>query len=151
MTSEENKEIARTHTTGVWNEQNLDLIDELYSPDYVGHWFQVDGSDSDRAALKAFIQAMLAAFPDFEMTIDFIHADEDFVTTGVTATGTHDGELMGIQPTGGTLRDMPAQITNRIEDGRVVEGWATWDALGMMQTLGVVPEDVSQAAPSADD
>lgn len=151
MTKEENKESARRFIEEGWNDRNLDLIDELYSPDYVGHWFQVDGEDADRDALKTFIGAMHEAFPDLEMTIDFIHGEGDLVTTGVTAEGTHDGELMGIPPTGTTIRTLPAHITNRYEDGQVVEGWATWDALGMMQSIGVLPEDVSQAAPSADD
>lgn len=151
MTHAENEEIARRYIREVWNEGDLALIDELFSPSYVGHWFEMDGSDADRAALREFIRTMREAFPDFEGTIEFLLADEDYVTIGITATGTHDGEFMGVPPTGATLRDMPAHITHRMEDGQIVEGWATWDALGMMQTLGVLPEDVSQAAPSADD
>lgn len=151
MTTAENKETARRFIEEAWNDQNLDLIDEFYSPEYVGHWFQVGDGDADRETLTAFMEGMHAAFPDFEMSIEFIHGEGDYVTTGVTADGTHDGELMGIPPTGEPIRGLPAHITGRFEDGQIVEGWATWDALGMMQSIGVLPEDLSQAAPAADD
>lgn len=153
MTSSENKEIARRFVNEVWNDQDLDVVDELYSPDYVGHWFQPGGADADRGTLKGFIHEVHEGFPDYRMDIEFIHAEDDLVTVGFTSEGTHEGEFMGIPPgdadTAG--RPIPGHVTSRIDDGTVVEGWATWDALGLLQGLGVIPEDLEQAAPAADD
>jgi hypothetical protein len=60
---------------------------------------------------------------------------------------------MGIPPgeaeTAG--RPIPGHVTFRIDGGQIVEGWATWDALGLLQGLGVIPEDLEQAVPAADD
>jgi predicted ester cyclase len=92
-------------------------------------------------------------FPDYEMRIEFVLADDDLVTVGFTGHGTHEGEFMGIPPgeTPASIRPTPGHMTMRIEDGRVVEGWSTWDALGLLQELGVVPEDLEQASLAADD
>ena len=153
MPAEENKEVARRFVDEVWNEQNLDVVDELYSPDYVGHWFLPGGEDADRSAVKEFIGSVHDGFPDYHMDIEFIHGEGDLVTVGFTGGGTHEGEFMGIPPGAaeGSGRPIPGQVTLRFEDGQVAEGWATWDALGLLQEMGVLPTDLSQVAPAADD
>lgn len=154
MTPEENAAIARRIVREGWNEQNLDVVDELYSEGYVGHWFLPGGDDADRESLKGFMRAVFHGFPDCRMDIEFVHADAEYVTVGFTGAGTHEGEFMGIAPreqVGEIERPTPGHITSRIEDGQVVEGWATWDALGLMQGLGVIPEDLEAMATAADD
>jgi predicted ester cyclase len=153
MSNAQNEEIARRFVKEVWNEQKLDVVDELYSPDYVGHWFLPGGETADRESAKEFIRSVHRGFPDYEMNIEFLHASDDEVTVGFTGSGTHEGEFMGIPPEATTPMggSIPGQITMHIEDGRVVEGWATWDALGMLQALGVVPTEMGEVPPSADD
>ena len=153
MSSEDNKEIARRLVKEGWNEQNLDVVDELYAPEYVGHWFLPGGGDADRESLKGFMRGVFQGFPDYQMEIEFIHADDDHVTVGFSGGGTHEGEFMGISPgeQAELGRPIPGHITSRIEDGQIVEGWATWDALGLLQELGVIPKDLEEAAPVADD
>jgi predicted ester cyclase len=63
---------------------------------------------------------------------------DDFVTTRYTSTGTHKGELRGIAATNKTFR-VEGVVINRISRGRIAESWVMWDALGLMQQLGVVP------------
>jgi steroid delta-isomerase-like uncharacterized protein len=79
------------------------------------------------------------AFPEIQMTVEDLIAEGDKVVTRWTARGTHQGELMGIPPSGN-----PVEVTgitiDRIEGGKVVETWANYDALGMMQQVGAVPE-----------
>ena len=153
MTTQENKALVRRFVREVWNEQHRDRIDELYSPDYVGHWYQLGGADVDREGLKAFVREVHRGFPDFRMDVEFIHGEDDLVTVGFTSSGTHEGEFMGISP-GGTETGggaTPGHLTSRIEDGEIVEGWATWDALGLLQGLGVIPGDLAKVAPAADD
>jgi predicted ester cyclase len=55
-----------------------------------------------------------------------------------TTRGTHKGELMGIPTTGKSVVVTGIDIFH-ISSGKVVESWANWDALGMMQQLGVIP------------
>lgn len=153
MTPAENKRIANRVVDEVWNDQRVDRIDELYSPDYVGHWFRVDGEDADREAAKEFVREILEAFPDYEMNAEFVHADEEFATVGFSGSGTSTGQFMGI-PVEEDLavdRPIPGHMTFRIEDGTIAEGWATWDALGLLQGLGIVPTDLREAMPAADD
>jgi SnoaL-like polyketide cyclase len=66
-------------------------------------------------------------------------AEGDMVATRWTARGTHQGELMGIPPSGNRV-EVPGTTISRIEGGKVAEEWDNYDALGMMQAIGAVPE-----------
>ncbi|HVD58831.1 MAG TPA: ester cyclase, partial [Thermoleophilaceae bacterium] len=61
------------------------------------------------------------------------------VATRWTARGTHDGDLMDIAPTGKQAKVSGLTIS-RLANGKVIEDYTNWDAFGMMQQLGVVPE-----------
>jgi hypothetical protein len=78
-------------------------------------------------------------------SIDIQIAEGDMVATRFTSRGTHRGVFMGVEPTNKELSWTGITI-DRISEGRIVESWANWDMLGMMQQLGVVaepgPEDV---------
>lgn len=156
MTIEDNKAITRRTVDEMWNEQNLDIVDELYSPEYVGHWYLPEGESEGREELKGFVSEVFRGFPDYEMHIEFIHAEDDLVTYGFTGEGTHEGEFMGISPEdteGGPTeeRPVPGHVTCRIEEGAIVEGWSTWDALGLLQSLGVLPTDLQRSSSADDD
>jgi predicted ester cyclase len=150
-TADTNAELIRRIVDEAWNEQNLEVVDELYSPEYVGHWFLPGGAEADRGSLKGFMRAVFEGFPDYRMDVAFLHADEEYATVGFTGHGTHEGEFMGIPADGAEIgRPIPGQITSRIEDGQIVEGWATWDALGMLQAVGAVPTDLEEGLPAED-
>ncbi len=72
------------------------------------------------------------------MTIEDLTAEGDRVVLRWTARGTNTGEMMGMPAT-----DKPATVTgmflNRFAGGKMVEGWGNFDALGMLQQLGVIP------------
>ena len=59
------------------------------------------------------------------------------MTTRYTATGTHKGELRGIAPTNKAIK-VEGMVINRISRGRIAESWVNWDALGLIEQLGVV-------------
>lgn len=124
----------------VWNERKLDAIDELFAPDYTGHWFAPGGATVDRDGLREFIKTIHGGFSDFRMDIEFIVAEDDMVTVGFVGTGTHDGTFMDI-PATGVKGSTPGIMAQRIENGKAVEGYAVWDALGLLQQVGVVPEE----------
>ena len=89
------------------------------------------------------------AFPDSYFTIEDMMAEGEKVATRKTFHGTHQGESMGILPTGQQVSMGLIDIV-RIADGRVVEHWSMADNLGMMQQLGIVPlpGDMEEASPT---
>jgi steroid delta-isomerase-like uncharacterized protein len=129
----------------VWNGREYDLIEEMHTASFVGHWIDPMGGDLDLDGLEAFIRTAHEGFSDFEMTVEFVRVDEDTVTAGFTVSGTHDGEYMGIPPTGEPGNTHGIWV-HRYEDGKIAEAWASWDALGQLQQLGVVPETFTLAA-----
>jgi predicted ester cyclase len=81
---------------------------------------------------------LLPAFPDLNITIEDQIAEGDKVVTRWVGRGTQQGELQGIPPTGKQATTSGIAI-DRIVSGKLVETWDQFDALGMMQQLGVVP------------
>ena len=84
------------------------------------------------------VEWLLSVFPDHRFDIEHIAADGETVAVLGTMVGTHEGELMGIAPTG---RRVAAQQSHwfRVVEGKLTEHWAVRDDLGMMQQLGVLP------------
>jgi steroid delta-isomerase-like uncharacterized protein len=78
------------------------------------------------------------AFPDVQLSIEDQVAEGDKVVTRWIGRGTHQGELMGVAPTGNQVR-VDGMTISRIEDGKIIEEWEIYDALGMMQQLGAIP------------
>lgn len=137
MSADANKEIVRRLGVEPW-EGSLGVIDELVAPDYVGH----DPAQPEMQGpqgIKEFVTGYLAGFPDGRITIDEQLAEGDLVATRWTGRGTHQGELMGIPPTGKQVTVSGITIS-RVKNGKVVEEWSNWDTLGMLQQLGVVPQ-----------
>lgn len=138
MSTEENKMIARRFNEAIqsyWRDGSFDALEVLVAPDFVHHG---PGLPPDLAGLKQMLPAFRTAFPDLEITIEEIMAERDKVFDRATWRATHQGELMGIPPTGKQVTVQEMHI-GRIADGKVVERWFEWDALGMMQQLGVAP------------
>jgi steroid delta-isomerase-like uncharacterized protein len=137
MTLEENKALARRAIDEVWSKGNLAVAAEVYGPNFVSHQHSHPHARDVRgvSALIEFVREFRQAFPDFRDTIDEQVAEEDKVVTRFTSTGTHRGALMGLQPTNKRASWMGIVI-DRIEDGKIVEEWVSWDLFGMMQQLG---------------
>jgi steroid delta-isomerase-like uncharacterized protein len=144
--SEENKALARRFYE-IWMEGNVDALDEVAAPDTVDHDpYNPHGQEGLEGAKKT-IAMYRDAFPDVHFTIEDQVAEGDRVVTRWTATGTHEGELMGIQPSGNKATVTGITI-DRIENGKIVEGWTSWDTLAMMQAIGAIPEQEPAAAQS---
>lgn len=139
LTGEELRGMEERFVEEVWNEGNLDHIDEMTAETYVGHWFDPSGEDVDREGLREFVSAVRTGFPDFEMHVEEVMVGDGTATVVFTTTGTHEGEFMGITPTGESVRNHGIFV-HRYEDGQHVEAWAVWDTLSMLQQLGVAPE-----------
>ena len=79
------------------------------------------------------------AFPDLQGTLEDMVGEKDKVASRLRWRGTHQGELMGVPPSGKQV-DFTMLEINRISEGKIVEGWVNFDALGMLQQIGAIPE-----------
>lgn len=136
----ENKEFVRQFEDEVWNEGNLDAIEEYLAADFVQHeptMGEVQGPDGWR---KQVAEVYLSAFSDTTHTIEDVIAEDDMVVTRVKEGGTHTGEFMGIPPTNEAFEVDGVHIA-RIEDGKIAERWVQADVMGMMEQLGVKSDE----------
>ena len=139
MSEEENKAIARRALKEIFSGQgNLEVADEIISPNFVGH-DPVSSEDSrGPEGVKEFAMMYRNAFPDVQLSVEDQVAEGDMVVTRWIARGTHQGELMGIAPTGNRVTVAGTSV-ERIVDGKIEETWDNYDALGMMQQIGAIP------------
>ena len=96
------------------------------------------GLEPGREGFKMLNVMFRSAFPDVWVDVDQIVADDDKVACRWTSTGTHQGDLFGIPPTGNKVK-VTATVWYRVEDGRLAEGWINRDDVGLMRQLGVIP------------
>jgi predicted ester cyclase len=136
MSTEENKTLARRFYEDVFNQRNLALVDELCTATHVFH--NPPTTLRGRGEFKQLLSLYITAFPDARFTVEDQIAEGDRVASRYTFRGTHQGELMGIAPTGKQVT-VTGMIINRFVDGKSDEGWLNFDALGMLQQLGVAP------------
>ncbi len=136
MSTEENKALVRRYIEEAVNKGNLAILDEVMSPDFrnpMAPSAAVPGSGVER--YKQSVAGTRAAFPDVEVTFDCMVAEGDLVAYQTTWRGTHRGVLRGIAPTGKRV-EWRATAFRRVVDGKVVEGWGTYDWLGVLEQLG---------------
>ena len=134
-TSEENARIARRYPEEVATEGRVDLIDEICTEDVIDH--SPLGDVRGREDLKAQIETLREAFGDFSATVEDTVAEGDTVAMRVTLRGVHEGEFMGVDPTG-TEVTVGNMVFTRIEDGLIAERWVQPDMLGMLTQLGAI-------------
>jgi predicted ester cyclase len=112
------------------------MVDKYYAPNWVGH---SDTGDINREQWKQFAIPLYKAFPDINFTIEDIVAEGDKVVARFTWRGTHNGEWLGVPPTGKKVSQTVISIY-RIAGRKILEGWAVGDMLGLMQQLGALPK-----------
>jgi predicted ester cyclase len=138
MSTEQNKALVRKLVEEVINQGNISMIDEFLIPDFVEHEELPPGIPPGREAPKVLFTMLRSAFPDLKATIEHLIAEGDEVVFHMTWTGTHEGEFMGIPPTGKRISINVIDILG-IAEGKFVEHWGVMDSMAMMQQLGVVP------------
>ena len=136
MSTEENKRNVLRWKDEIWNKRNVNIVDELYAPDYVGHIVGASGPARGREALKHLL-AVYFAF-DGHYTSEFLIAEGDMVAVYDTFRFKHTGPFQGISPTGKEATFTGTDIY-RVVAGKFVEQWLEVDIFGFMQQLGVLP------------
>jgi steroid delta-isomerase-like uncharacterized protein len=135
--SDRNKELLQKFYDEVVNGGNVDLIDEMLSDDFEEHE-DFPGIGPGRDGVKQFFTMFRGAFPDVTMTPDHIVAEGDIAVGNVRMRGTHQGEFMGVPPTGKQI-DVRAIDVVQFRDRIATAHWGVTDAMTMMQQLGAMP------------
>jgi len=137
--SEENKKIVRRWFEEVWNRGSESAIEEMLDAEGVAHGLGDSEQDvKGPAEFKPFVANIRGALPDTRIVIEDIFADGDRVAVRVTLQGTHTGNGLGLAPTGRSVRIQGIVIV-RMQDGRIKEGWNSYDQLGLLRQLGALP------------
>ena len=133
-----------------WNQGKLESISELVSADCRIHDPVFPSLSSGADSLKRHIGMCKNGFPDLTFSIDDTIAERNEVVHHWTARGTHKAEFLGMQPTNRKATVSGTSIY-RIEDGKIVEQWADWNLMSLMEQLGVgmAPAMEGQARDSA--
>jgi steroid delta-isomerase-like uncharacterized protein len=133
---EHNTRIIRRWLNELWNENRVNVADEIFAADYVRHEGEapVRGPDGIRR-LRALYAS---AFPDLRFREDDLLADGDRVAVRWTATGTHMGTFLGVPATGRRGTASGSDFF-RLIDGRIVESWPCFDYLVLLKQLGAPP------------
>jgi len=137
MTAAENKAVIDRFNVAL-NEGNLDVIDAIFAPDFVGHSPLSPEPIRGPGGYKAFLATMGAAMPDLQYPSWTLIAEGDLVVIHMSAEGTFTNALMGIPPNGKKVLLWMINIW-RFADGKIVEWWHSMDTLGFMQQLGAIP------------
>ena len=137
MSLEGNKEVIRVYVETIFNQKQVDRAEELVAPDFLDH-AALPGQAPGLQGAKQKWAMYLAGIPDLRVTIEELVAEADKVAVRRSYDGTHQGELLGVPPTGKQVRIGGISIF-RLAGGKIAEHWEMLDRLTLMQQLGVVP------------
>jgi steroid delta-isomerase-like uncharacterized protein len=138
MSTEQNKAILRQVYEAAFHQKNLDALDEVIASDSIDHNLTPEQPSGLEGAKQVF-SSFHSAFPDLQVNVEDMIAEGDKVVARLSVRGTHQGEFIGIAPTGNQVTFTGIDIV-RIADGKIVERWGNFDDLGMMQQLGVMEQ-----------
>lgn len=133
------KDIARRYVEAMWNEGEVDTMDDVLTEHQVYH--DPTGSGEEPfSEFKEFISGYHETFPDLHFEVDRYIQKDDYVAFWRRMTGTHEGTFMGIESTGQSINIMGINVV-RIGSGKIAERWANFDIFGLLQQLGYDPLD----------
>jgi steroid delta-isomerase-like uncharacterized protein len=133
-TTDANKTTVRDFIDALFSKGDLDAVDRYLSDDFFDH-DPPFGGPSDRDGMRSAGALFRTACPDWHSRPALMIAEDDLVVEQFTASGTHQGDLMGVPGTGREI-SLPGINIFRVRDGRITERWGRLDELGLLQQLG---------------
>ena len=124
---------------GLVSDGDLDGFGQMMADDFVEHE-ETPGLAPTKDGVQEFFRIQRAAFPDMRMEPEDVLVDGDKVVVRARMTGTHEGEFLGMPPTGKSIDVQLIDIIRFGDDGLAHEHWGVFDAMAMMQQLGAVPD-----------
>jgi steroid delta-isomerase-like uncharacterized protein len=136
--SEQNKQLVLRAYQEIRSNGQLDLVDEIFAADYVGHDptampQEVHGPAGFRDQTAEYRRV----FPDLGFTIESVVAEGDEVVVRWTATGTHRDSLVGEAPTGKSV-EVSGFGSWLVRGGKIAEHWGVIDLMGLLRQIGAV-------------
>jgi steroid delta-isomerase-like uncharacterized protein len=117
---------------------DIDGFGDLVADDFVEHE-ETPGLEPTKEGVKQLFRMYRAAFPDLRMEAEDVLVSGDKAAARVRATGTHEGDFMGLPATGKSVDVQLMDIIRFGDDGLAHEHWGVFDALTLMQQLGAIP------------
>ncbi|MDD4619498.1 MAG: ester cyclase [Methanosarcina sp.] len=142
MSTEENKIIVRKFFEEGPSKGNLNIANELLSPDFALH--VPLPAPPGIEGINEVITSCRAAFEHLNVTIEDMIAEGNNVAVRFTAHGVHKGDFMGLQATGKPITMTGIEVF-RIKDGKIAELWGEANLLSLMQQLGIIPVPENQS------
>lgn len=134
--TKESAQLAQDYTE-MWNEREYSKIPDLVAESFVVHNAALpEGEARGHDGLEEWIRTVTSGFPDFHVDIRNLLANEEMVMVEVTYTMTHEGEFVGVEPTGREV-ELPGMAKLLTEGGRVTEHWDYVDRQDLFEQLGV--------------
>jgi steroid delta-isomerase-like uncharacterized protein len=124
-------------TYAAWNAHDAPRVAAVFAEDAVSRDAGSEHADHGREAVRLRAEALLTAFPDLRLERLALVIDGSRHADRWVLTGTHDGELLGIAPTGRSVRVEGATFTTLGDDGLVIEDVHFVDIAGLLGQLGV--------------
>lgn len=146
MSTQDNSATSRRVLEECFNEGNLDFMDQCCTPNVVSHDPANGGDNRGPRALKEQIQAYRDGMSDLHLTVEDTIAADDKVVMRWRGTGTNDGAMMGMPPTGKHAEVTGITIDRYDSGGRITETWSQWDNLGFLTQLGVAEQALAAQA-----
>lgn len=138
MTTQANKAALNRYVNEVWMSGDLNAVPQFVTPDYVRHDTGLPMPVRGPEAMAQLIGLYRTAFPDLRLTADIMLAEGEMVAVHWQVRGTHQGDLMGIPPSGKPIAITATEIF-RFSGGKIAEQWVTVDNIGLLRQIGAVP------------
>jgi steroid delta-isomerase-like uncharacterized protein len=140
MHAETNKALVRREFEEMFTQGgDLGTAEEFYAPDYVLHE-PTSGEVRGLEAAREFAATYRDAFPDLKTAIEDQVAEGDKVVSRFSGRGTHLGETEDFGPATGNRIEITGITIDRFADGKIVEEWTNYDALSLLQQIGLIPD-----------
>jgi steroid delta-isomerase-like uncharacterized protein len=140
----DNTQVARQAFEDLFGKGKLDVVDRCYDASFQGHETLVEDYDCDE--LKENAQRYRQAFPDLAVRVEEAIGAGEKVLLRWSARGTHQGPFLGKAPTGKAITTDGLTVMT-FRNGKIVEEWTQWNALALIQTLGMAPQLQQGASP----
>lgn len=145
MTSTQNKQLVEVFISALFDNGDLTAVDRYLDPEFINHDPPLPGSPDGPEGMRQAAELFRQAFPDWRSDVQHVIAEGDLLVEHFIAHGTHRGSVMGETPTGQHVVLRGINIF-RIVDGKIVERWGRLDDLGLMQQLGLAPQQAATAS-----
>lgn len=135
------------------NNGDFSVVNDIFTEDCQFRITTIPLPVTGVGGMTGFATTLRGAFPDIRFTVDHLVVDGDKVLANWAITGTHEGEFLGIPPTGNAIQDHGNDIFH-LRDGKITRVWVNEDSLGLMRQLGALPggapsAPATEAAPQA--